>query len=118
MPISLRPLPDSPNIVISDSADFAALTDDEKTAYYEHWDVDSYSVFHVHLSLTPLDARLDLLGVVLDNSHVPPRPSLELEVLESLLLRTFRPSPEVSPKAIWLVLRCPGPPRGRPGCSR
>ena len=41
MPITLRPLPDTPNIVISDSADFAALTDDEKTAYYEHWDVDS-----------------------------------------------------------------------------
>ena len=45
MPITLRPLPDTPNIVISDSADFAALADDEKTAYYEHWDVDSNSVF-------------------------------------------------------------------------
>ena len=108
MPITLRPLPDTPNIVISDSADFAALADDEKTAYYEHWDVDSNSVFLVHLSNTPLDAWLDLLGAVLDNSHVPPRPSLELEVLESMFLRTFRPSPEVFPKAIGSFFVAPG----------
>ena len=108
MPITLRPLPDSPNIVISDSADFAALTDDEKAANYEHLDVDSNSVFLVHLSNTPLGAWLDLLGVVLDNSHVPPRPSLELEVLESLFLRTFRPSPEVFPKAIGSFFVAPG----------
>ena len=108
MPISLRPLPDSPNIVISDAADFAALTDDEKAAYFEHWDVDSNSVFLVHLSNTPLDAWFDLLGVVLDNPHVPPRPSLELEVLESLLLRAFRPSPEVFPKTIGSFFVAPG----------
>ena len=108
MPIALRPLPETPNIVISDSADFAALTDDEKAAYYDHWDVDSNSVFLVHLSNTPLDAWLDLLGAILDNSHTPPRPSLELEVLESLFLRTFRPSPEVFPKAIGSFFVAPG----------
>ena len=100
MPITLRPLPDSPEIVISDSADFAALTDDERTAYHEHWDVDSNSVFLVHLSNTPLDPWLDLLGAVIDNSHAPPRPSLELEVLESLFLRAFCPSADVFPKEI------------------
>ena len=81
MPFTLRPLPGSSNVV-TDATDFAALSDASQAEHHDLWDFDSTSVLYIHAYNTPL-------------AQCPGH-----SLAESLLLRSFKPTPEVLHKHV------------------
>ena len=94
MSFALRPLPGSTH-VITDAADFGELSEADRNELHELWDFNSTSVFLIHAYNTPLDKWLGVLNAIADPELDPALPCLDHHLIESLLLRAFKPAPEV-----------------------
>ena len=99
MPFALRPLPGSSK-VITDASDFEALSDAGRAEHHGLWDFNSTSVLYIRAYGTPLEKWLTVLGAVADPELDPAHPCLDHHPIEPLLLRSFRPTPEVLRKHI------------------
>ena len=99
MTFALQPLPGSSNIV-ADATDSEALSDVGRAEHHDLWDFNSTSVLYIHAYNTPLEKWLNVLGAVADPELDPAHPCLDHHLAESLLLRSFKPTPEVLRKHI------------------
>ena len=106
MPFAIRPLPGFSN-VITDAADFEALSAANQTEHHGLWDFNSTSVLYIHAFNTPLDKWFNVLGAVDDPELDPAHPFLNHHLLDSLLLRAFKPSLEVLRKPIGKFIAAP-----------
>ena len=100
MPFALlRPPPGSSNVA-TDASDFAALSDAGRAEHNGLWDFNSTSVLYFHAYGTPLEKWLTVLGAVADPELDPAHPCLDHHPIEPLLLRAFKPTPEVLRKHV------------------
>jgi hypothetical protein len=106
MPFALRPLPGSSN-VITDASDFDALSDAGRVEHHDLWDYNSTSILYIHAHDTPLDKWLSVLGAIADPELDPAHPCLDHHLVESLLLRAFKPAPEVLRKHVGEFIVAP-----------
>ena len=106
MPFALRPLPGSSNAV-TDASDFEALSDVGRAEHHDLWDFNSTSVLYIHAYNTPLEKWPNVLGAVADPELDPAHPCLDHHPIESLLLRSFKPTPEVLRKHIGQSIVAP-----------
>ena len=93
MAFSPRPRPDS-LVTSKDASDFEPLTAAQKQTVYDHWGVNTNSVFLVHMENTPLGPWRPLLGAVDDPILALSTLCTDLHKPEFLFLRAFKPTTE------------------------